>query len=206
MLKAGSSQQWTRSAKFLCPPLLAFLLLQLNVYFPFLRFSSDAANLFVGALAFLLPFLAAVLAFMIPKRWFTTILLMVVLAPLLGLSALGVLFEGALLEDTLRTGVNPAFERIATVPMGVYSVGIFLSDCGAPCSMDIALRQEKAIAPGVLLVRELAGFEDADQPTYKVIDQDTLLINVPPYIDEDPRGVSIPARSRIYHLRPSLYF
>lgn len=72
--------------------------------------------------------------------------------------------------------------------------------------MDIVLRQERTIAPGLLLVREFARFANAGAATYKVVDQDTLQINVPAYIDVDPRGVWIPARSKIYHLKPFLYF
>jgi hypothetical protein len=198
---------WTRTVKFIGVPLLGFMILQADGCFPFVRFSNDVADSVVGALSFLLPFLAAFFAFVIPRRWLTTIVVLVLLLPLLCFSALGLFFESLLIGDAFRLGANPSFERIARVPMGAYSVGIYLSDCGAPCSFDIDLLQERTIIPGVLLVRELPGFDEADQATYKVIGQDTLQVNVPPlYATDDQRVVSIPARSRIYHLKPFLYF
>jgi hypothetical protein len=197
---------WTRTAKFLGLPLLGFVLMVGDAAFPLVRFRSELANVVVGTLSFLLPFLTVFFALVIPRRWLTTVIAVVLLLPLLCISALGLLFEGLLLGDTFRTGLNPALERIATVPMVGYSVGIYRTDCGAPCSLEIYLLQEKRIVPGILLVRALPGFDDAAEATYKVIGQDTLSINIPPYVDNDPRGVSIPARSKIYHLKPFLYF
>jgi hypothetical protein len=154
----------------------------------------------------LLPFLTAILAFIIPRRWLTTIITVVLLVPLLCFSAIGLLFEGFLLTYTVRHGVNPAFERIATVPMADYSVGIYRTDCGALCSFAIYPLQEKQIVPGILVVRALPGFDDAGEATYKVIGQDTLLITVPAYVDNDSPVRTMPARSRIYHLKRFLYF
>jgi uncharacterized SAM-binding protein YcdF (DUF218 family) len=129
------------------------------------RFSNDIVNFVVGTLSFLLPFLTAFFALIIPRRWLTTVIAIVLLLPLLCFSALGLFFESLLIGDTFRTGLNPAFERIARVPMGGYSVGIYLSNCGAPCSLDIEVLQEKTIIPGILLVRELSGFDEAGEAT-----------------------------------------
>lgn len=197
---------WKRSTVLLGLPLLCFVLLQADGRFPLVRFSNDLANSVVGTLSFLLPFLTAYFAFVVPRRWLTTIVAIVSLLPLLCLSALGLLFEGVVTGDTLRTGLNPSYERIASVPMAGYSVGIYRTDCGAPCSFGIDILQEKRVLPGVLLVRALDGFDEAGDATYKVIGPDTLLINVPPYVDNDPRGVSIPARSKTFHLKPFVYF
>jgi hypothetical protein len=198
---------WTRTAKFLGLPLLGFVLLQADGYFPIVRFSNELANFAAGTFSFFLPFLTAFFAFAIPKRWLTTVITVALLLPLLCFSVLGLLFNGVLVRDALRIGSNPAFERIATAPMGGYSVGIYLSDCGAVCSPGIELVQEKQIIPGILLTRALDGIDQADKATYKVTGQDTLLINVPPiYTDDTQRVVWIPARSRTYHLKPFLYF
>lgn len=175
--------------------------------FPVVRFSNELVNFAIGTLSFLLPFLAAFFAFVIPKRWLTTVIAVALLLPLLCFSALGLLFNGVLVRDALRIGSNPAFERIATAPMGGYSVGIYVSDCGAVCSPGIDLIQEKQIIPGILLTRALDGIDQADKATYQVTGQDTLLINVPPiYTDDTQRVVWIPARSKTYHLKPFLYF
>jgi len=108
-----------------------------------------------------------------------------------------------MIGDTWRTGVNSAFEPIASVPMGGYSVGIYRTNCGAPCSFGIYPLQEKQIMPGILLVRALPGFEPADKAAFKVIGKDALLLQVPEYFDGEVRT---PARSRVYHLKRFLYF
>jgi hypothetical protein len=199
-------QTWTRTAKFLGLPLLVFVLLQADNDFPFVRFSNAFANVAVGTLSFLLPFLAAFFAFVIPKRWLTTVIVVALLLPLLCASAVGLLFGGLSIVDMFRTGSDASFERIASAPMIGYSVGIYRTNCGAPCSYGIYPLQEKQIVPGILLVRPLPGFDEADAATYKVIGQDTLLINVPPYVDDYHPWASIPARSKTYHLKPFLYF
>ncbi|MGA6970573.1 MAG: hypothetical protein WBY93_03020 [Candidatus Binatus sp.] len=203
----ASTPTCTRTAKFLGLPLVGFVLLQADGMFPVVRFSNELVNFAIGTLSFLLPFLAAFFAFVIPKRWLTTVIAVALLLPLLCFSALGLLFNGVLVRDALRIRSNPAFERIATAPMGGYSVGIYVSDCGAVCSPGIDLIQEKQIIPGILLTRALDGIDQADKATYQVTGQDTLLINVPPiYTDDTQRVVWIPARSKTYHLKPFLYF
>jgi hypothetical protein len=199
-------KNWKRAAKFLGLPLLVFVLLQADGCFPIIRLSSDSANYVVGTLSFILPFLAAFFAFVVPKRWFTSALVAVFLLPILCFSAAGLFFEILMAGDIWRTGLNPSFERISTVPLDGYSVGIYRSDCGAPCGMDIDLLQEKTLIPGILLVRRLDGFADAGDATYKVIGPDTLQINIPAYPDDERPWESIPARSRVYHLKPFLYF
>jgi hypothetical protein len=203
---AAPPPSWKRTAKFLGFPLVGFLLLQTDGCFPVVRLSNELANFAVGTLSFFLPFLAAFFAFVIPKRWLTTIVAIVLLLPLLCFSTVGLLFNGILVRDALRIGSNPAFERIGTVPMSGYSVGIYLSNCGAVCSPAIDLIQEKQIIPGILLTRALDGIDQADKSTYQVIGQDTLTINTPAYPDSDRPSESIPARTKTYHLKPFVYF
>src|SRR5271156_5470935 len=155
----ASTPTCRRTAKFLGLPLVGFVLLQADGMFPVVRFSNELVNFAIGTLSFLLPFLAAFFAFVIPKRWLTTVIAVALLLPLLCFSALGLLFNGVLVRDALRIGSNPAFERIATAPMGGYSVGIYVSDCGAVCSPGIDLIQEKQIIPGILLTRALDGID-----------------------------------------------
>lgn len=55
-------------------------------------------------------------------------------------------------------------------------------------------RQERRVIPGFLLVRQLDGFYPAALPTYSVINQDSIHIEVPAY------GGRAPARLQAYHL------
>jgi hypothetical protein len=197
---------WIRTVKFLGLPLLVFVLLQADSYYPFVRFTNAFADVAVGTLSFLLPFLAAFFALIIPRRWLTTVIALALLSPLLCLSAVGLLLGSLSIADAFRTGSDASFERIASAPMVGYSVGIYRTNCGAPCSYGIQPLQEKQIIPGIVLVRALPGFDQAGEATCKVIGQDTLLINVPPYVDDYHPSESIPARSRTYHLKPFLYF
>lgn len=206
MSNEASPPTWKHTAKFVALPLLGFVLMAVNDLFPFVRLNNDLANFVVGTLSLLLPFVAATFALIIPRRWLTSVILLVLLLPLLFLSAFFLLVDGFLIRDAFRMGGDPAFKRVANVPMDGYSVGLFVNDCGAPCGIGIDLFQERSIIRGILLVRALLGFDDADSASYKVIGDDTLQVDVPAFVDSDPRGMSIPAQSRVYHLKRFLYF
>jgi hypothetical protein len=197
-----------RTAKFLGLPILVFGLLQADSCYPVVRFSNDLANFTAGTINLFLPFLAALFALTIPRRWLTSIIVILLLLPLLCFSALGLFWQGMLTSDALRMGQDPAFTRVRSVSMGSYSVGVFISNCGAPCSFDIDLLQERPIIPGILLVRRLRGFEGADarEATCQVVGRDTLMISVPGYDDKDRPWESVSPRSQVYHLKPFLYF
>jgi hypothetical protein len=203
MSTEARSPAWTRVAKFVGVPLVGFALVQANSIYPFIRFRYEPANIVASTMSFLLPFVAAHFAVIIPLRWWGKALAILLLLPLLALCVIGAFFESLMIGDALLTGVNPAFEPIASVPMGSYLVGIYRTDCGAPCSFGIYPLQEKQILPGILLVRPLPGFDEASDATYKVIREDTLLLEVPEYFDGKYRT---PARSRVYHLKRFLYF
>jgi hypothetical protein len=203
MSVAAPPPTWIRTAKFLGLPLLAFALIQADESFPFLRFDSELANVLVGDASYLLPFVAAFFALIIPRSPLTKVIAVLMLLPLLCYSAVAGLLESFIASDTYRTGVNPGFEPVARANMDGYAVAIYRTNCGAPCSYGIYLLQEKRIEPGILLVRSLPNFYPADNATYQVIGKDTLLVQVPEYFDGQVR---IPVRSRTYRLRPFVYF
>jgi hypothetical protein len=148
------------------------------------------------------PFMTAIFALFIPRRWLTTILVIVLLVPLMLASLFVFLLNVLTINDIFRTGVNPSFEPLAHVPMDGYSVGIYLTDCGAPCSFGIDILQEKQIVPGLLLVRRLEGFDQAIWPVYQVIGTGILRVNIPQY---GKGRDAAPARSSTYYLRSYLY-
>jgi hypothetical protein len=199
-------QLWMRTGKFVGLPLLGFVLVQADGCFPVVRFSNDLANLTVGTFSFVLPFLAVIFAFIVPKRWLTSIVITALLLPILCFSAAGLLYLGVIANDAFHTGIDPSFERISTVPMGNYSVDVYRTDCGAPCGMGIYLLQKKKLLPGIMLVRRLDDFDDAGDASCKEIGQDMLRIDIPAYADDYQPSASIPARSRVYHLKSFLYF
>jgi hypothetical protein len=202
----AAPQTWTRTAKFVGLPLIVFMLVQADGCFPVVRFSNDLANFTVGTFSFVLPFLTMIFAFIVPRRLLTSIVITVLLLPILCFSAAGLLFQGVIASDAFRTGIDPSFERISTVPIGSYSVDVYRTDCGAPCGMGIYLLQKKKLLPGILLVRRLDDFDDAGDATCKEIGQDMLQIDIPAYANDYQPSASIPARSRVYHLKPFLYF
>ena len=84
--------------------------------------------------------------------------------------------------------------HLGTINTGRHIVKLYETNCGAPCSFGVAVRQERRLIPGVLLVRDLHGFYPAAAPTYTVINPDSIRVDVPAY------GGSDPARSRAYRL------
>lgn len=198
-----SPQRWTRAAKFVGLPLAGFALLQFDSVYPFVRFSNELANVFVGTTSYLLPFVAMIFALIIPRHWWSKVIITLVLLPLSLLCLMVCLLGSPTIGDILRTGVNGEFELINRASMGGYSVGIYRTNCGATCSFGIYPLQEKQIIPGVLLVRALGGFYPADNAAFKILGKDALLLQVPEYFDGEVRT---PARERVYHLKRFLYF
>jgi hypothetical protein len=192
-----------RTVKYLGTPMLALLIVITNGWYPVIRFSDERANVAVGAAIWLMLWAAAIFALFIPGRWLTTIIVVVLMVPLMLMIALVLLLQGPSIADTFSTRFNPEFKPIAHVPMGGYSVGICQLACGTLCDDDINVLQEKEIFPGILLVRELPGFDLALWPTYQMTGRDTLRVDVPRY--GEGRG-AVPARSRVYCMRPWLYF
>jgi hypothetical protein len=83
---------------------------------------------------------------------------------------------------------------LGTIDTGRHTVKLYETNCGAPCSFGVAVRQERRVIPGFLLVRQLDGFYAAVSPTYAVINQDSIHIEVPAY------GDRAPARLQAYRL------
>jgi hypothetical protein len=202
MSAAVAPWAWTRATKFLGLLLLGLLVVLANAAFPLVRFRNELANVIVGAISLLLPFVAAVFVLMVPfpRRSLTAGIAIVLLLLLTLFCTFGLFVWSFPISETYRTGVNPEFQQIASVPMDRYSVNIYLTDCGTPCSFGIYILQEKQIFPGVLLVRKLYDFDPAREATYKVLGNNTIRVDVPAY--DERNG----AQSVIFRLKPYLYF
>jgi hypothetical protein len=202
MSAAVTPRAWTRSTKFVGLLLLGLLVVLADASFPFVRFRNELANVIVGAMSLLLPFVAAVFVLMVPfpTRSLTAGIAIILLLPLMLFGAFGLFVWSFPISETYRTGVNPEFQQIASVPMDGYSVKIYLTDCGTPCSFGIYILQEKQIFPGVLLVRKLYDFDPAREATYKVLANNTIRVDVPAYNERNG------AQSKIFRLKPYLYF
>src|ERR1700730_10801609 len=66
MSAAVAPWAWTRATKFLGLLLLGLLVVLANAAFPLVRFRNELANVIVGAMSLLLPFVAAVFVLMVP--------------------------------------------------------------------------------------------------------------------------------------------
>jgi hypothetical protein len=156
--------------------IVCFLIIQANWLYPVLRFGSATLNQVFLLLALVLPWLAAGAFLYLPKVWIKVVAILLLL-PALAYSAFFVPFASFIAVLTIRLGYDPTFEPITTVPMGSYRVAIFRTDCGAVCSTGIAVRQERQLFPGVLLVRTLDGFKRGYDATHRVVGRDSLLVN-----------------------------
>ncbi len=181
MLKTVMRTGSVHAATLIGWPSLLFLLVQLDALHPVFRLNTAAANLAFGSASFLFPFVSASYALNTPKHLFTRIILIIFLSPLLCLAIAALFFESGAAVETFQTGKNPNFELLARAPMDGYSVAVYRTDCGAPCSFGIYLLQEKPIFPGVLLVRALDSFDSADEANFQKLGENRLRTNVRKY-------------------------
>jgi len=158
---------------------------------PFVRFHSQLANqvAFLGVL--LLPVAASITGTGVSGRK-TRWLLRLPLAPfaivgvLLGLpAAIGLL-------HTARLGFDPAFEPIARYALDSRGLTVYRTNCGAPCSYGIVVREERPLVPGLLLVRDVYRQYPADTVELRVLGGDRFEIGVP-----SRRATPIPQRTAI---------
>jgi hypothetical protein len=168
----------SRVIRRVCAPAAVFVLGLINWRYPFVRFDSQLANqvAFLGVL--LLPIAASIAGTGVSSlrtRW----LLRLPLAPfaivgvLLGLpAAIGLL-------DTARLGFDPSFEPIARYALHSRGLTVYRTNCGAPCSFGIVVREERPLVPGLLWVRDVYREYPADTVELRVLGGDRFEIGVP---------------------------
>jgi hypothetical protein len=155
---------------------LSFAAVQVNWHYPLLRFDSARLNHLFLLIAFALPFLAAFAVLGFPKLW-SKALGFVLLLPIFAYTALFAPFIAALTLETVLYGYDSTFQPIGWMTVGSYRVTIFRTDCGATCDNGIAVRQERQVLPGILLVRQLEGFYPAYDATYHTVGRDSFVVN-----------------------------
>jgi hypothetical protein len=181
--------------------LVIYALVIANWTWPIIRFTSPTLNALVLLAAFVLPWIALVCATRFPSLWARGAA-MVVLAPLLLYTAFFGFFLVLNLVDLVKDGRDPSFAPLAAVAMDGYRVGLYRTNGGATTSFGVAVRQERQLAPGLLLVRQLHGFYPASEARYEVLARDRIRVSVPEYTPDRPET----AESRVYRLNPRVYF
>lgn len=176
--------------------LALFLAAYANERAPVLRLASAVANAlaFLGASA--LPW-AALVAGQRVLRGRASAAHALLLAPvLLGTIPLGTC---ALLTagDTARRGVDHSFAPRRTLRLGPARVRVYRTNCGAPCDFGVVVRHERALLPGLLLVRDVGRWYHAQDATVRPIPGGIEVTVVP----TDPR-YRVPVGPHRVALRP----
>jgi hypothetical protein len=195
---------WIRTAKFLGLPLLGFALLEANAVFPLIRFVTSLANLSVAFVSYMLPIVTLIFALIVPRYTITKLIVALLLLPILAVCAFGCLVSGLRAMNVYGSGMDGRFKPIALAPMDGYAVRLYVTSFGSIDTPAVVVRQEKQILPGILLVRNLWEFDPADVATCAPIGRNAVRVQIPE-AKVDYEG-TIPAQSKIIHLKPYLYF
>ena len=181
-----------RTARCVGIPIVAFAILTANGCWPLLRFDSTIANWLLETLSLCLPF-ALIYTACIPRRILSRALVLLTMSPIVFAFAFFA-FLNLMMGPDLRT---TCFRADGYVLRSYTSRG-----CGFFCDPSVTVQQERLFLPGVLLVRQLADFEQADSATCTRSGSDTFVLQVSD-ANLDPEDV--PQRE-IVRLKPYLYF
>jgi hypothetical protein len=174
-----------RTIKFLGLPLLAFAVALEAGQHPLIRFDDELADVVVETFPYFLPFATLVFALIIPQHPVTKVAAFVFMLPLLAVSSLMLGLGADSISKAYKTGTDPDFERVTTVAIERYSIGLYRKGGGVFSSPVIYVLEQKKILPGILLVRVISVIGPAYTATCKLIGKDTVQIVVPPHIDVD---------------------
>jgi len=157
--------------------LAAACLAYLNLRHPVLRLAYPYANVVALWLLLLLPVAAAIVALIRLRRWARWLMLALTgcvfayTGPILFLVTLG-------LFTTPISAPDPSFLPLhrLSLPAGG-SLVVYRTDCGAPCSFGIVVRQERALVPGLLLVRDVYAHDDIDDASVEIMTPEWALVS-----------------------------
>lgn len=202
MISSGQQAGGRRAVVTFTCLLTGFVAIAANWHYEVLRFSSPTLN----ALALLGGLGLTVVALVIAVRrfsgWMRASAVGLLLVPL----AYSLFFGGFVTVHLLRLlsegGVDAGFEPLGAVPVEQGRVSVYRTNCGATCSFGVAVRHERRLLPGVLLVRRLEGFYPAYQADFEALGPRTIRVSVPAY----GRDAADSARSRTYVIDPKVYF
>ncbi|HVN91903.1 MAG TPA: hypothetical protein VMT61_18960 [Candidatus Binataceae bacterium] len=204
MLTAIMRVGWLGNAILVGWPIVLFVLIQADGFYPVLRFDSPAANQIAGAASFLLPFVSLGFAASAPRHRFTRIVLIMVMSLPLCVCVVGVFGEGGAAIETLRTGVNPYFQLAARTPMDGYWVALYYDSL--TFGSNIYVLQERPLVPGLLLIRPVEVIRDGREAKCQRIGQNRIKVDVAVCFECVAPKTHTPARTEIYDLNPNLYF
>jgi len=142
----------------------------------------------VGSLLFWLsPLILLVLAAQVRKgRWRIAATLSTGLLVIVSLLPAGC----AALEVTdVSRDKDFGFEPVWRQQRATSELVLYRTNCGAPCSFGLVLRQERRIVPGVRAFRRLDGWYPADSATVSPISSNTLRIEISPYGYKRPNPI-----------------
>ncbi|TMQ20361.1 MAG: hypothetical protein E6K82_17660, partial [Candidatus Rokuibacteriota bacterium] len=133
-----------------------WLVMVVNEWFPVLRLESPTQNAVGLLVAYALPWLALAVTLRRLQRWRRTAALLLLVMPI----AYTLIFTPLVVMHllTVRTDHDKdrSFQRVAAIPVDGGRISVYRSDCGAACgSESIAVRHERRLVRGVLLVRRL---------------------------------------------------
>jgi hypothetical protein len=169
--------QSERSISIILAALAAACLAFLNLRHPVLRLAYPYANVVALWLLLLLPVAAAIVALNRLRRWARWLMLALAACvfactgPVLFLVTLG-------LVTTPIEEPDPSFMPLhrSPLPRGG-SLVAYLEDCGAPCSFSVVVRQERALVPGLLLVRNVYVYGEIDDASVQIMTPEWALVN-----------------------------
>jgi hypothetical protein len=178
---------------------IAACLFVLDLVFPFLRLTSPGLSKVVSYIAVWLPPAAAFSALrLVPfceRKWLRGSLWVVLGLLLTIFVSFGILVEAG----KLFFPFDEIEERVTAKSVDGYQVVVYRYNCGAPCSLSLAVYQERTLLPGLNLVRFLDDYDPAAQANLEVIGENEVRVTVIPY-HESPR------QSQIFHLKRFIYF
>ena len=175
-----------------------FVLGAANSVRPAVRFASPVLDDVAALAVVLLPWGALAALGRVPGRrlrWG----LGVALAPVLLLTLPGACFLAFDLRDD-TAGPVPALEVVRQLAVGAGRVRVYRATCGVPCSNTLVVRHERAVLPGVLVVRTLDIGADGDAGLATDARGSRVTVTLP---DEVTGAVREP---ETFALRPWVYF
>ena len=91
---------------------------------------------------------------------------------------------------------DPGFEPVLRQRNGTSDLVLYRTNCGAPCSFGLVLRQERRIVPGLRIARRLAGWYPAATATLTSLSPALIRVTVDPYGDRRPDSIVEDVRLR----------
>jgi hypothetical protein len=135
--------------------LAAFWLALANWEHPVLRLAMDYANLVALWFLLLLPWGVAVLAFVRLAGW-TRWLMLALAVPSIIVGAIPLLMTSLDLLTTHVGASGSGFTPLHRLPLPHGgALVVYQTNCGAVCDYGVVVRQERALVPGLLLVRDV---------------------------------------------------